>query len=396
MTDSTNTGNGDLNALLAQSPWGELLNLGVDSDQLIQSFSNAFNGNNSGTGSSNAGNSEFYRNFFANFSNSNASGSSSNDANFWASLIQSGGNNPYASGENPFEIGNNYSTPNSSYVGNDNKDLGTNNATIGNNNSNFANNSATIGNENSNYNSNNTTIGNSNQTYGGYNTILGNSNWYASDGSNNATLGNENSYKGSDNATIGNNNLYSDSSNNNVTLGNNNSYYGQNGTTIGNGNQDFGSNNIIIGNNNLVLTSNNIIIGNNLVVDTDNTNIGVGSNISNLGSFAQDTRREINEIINSAVGSMGENFVVLTGNFNEDATQTYNQLILSRNNSNSNLGNNIDELVTLFRGVVTQSPYQPVTNPQSVPESISSVPLIVVGFVCLLLSRFKRGLKVVG
>ncbi|BCL36465.1 PEP-CTERM sorting domain-containing protein [Nostoc sp. MS1] len=298
-------------------------------------------------------------------------------------------NNPFLTGGgNPFVIGN-------SPVGNSNRDFGTNNATIGNFNSDFANDSATIGNGNWNFNKSNTTIGNGNWKFGSDNTTIGNGNWYWDDGSSNATLGNGNWYFGSDNATIGNGNWYLDSGKNNTTLGNGNWYFGLNGTTVGNGNWDFGVNNTIIGNGNWVFTSNNTIVGNgNWLVDEDNVNIGVGSN---LNPFVQTTKTKIDEIINSLVGRIGQDFVGLTGNSSVEGTQTYNQLILSRNNPNSNLSTDIEQLIALLSGVSTNySPYPPGANPQSVPEPTSSISLMVVGFICLLLSRFKKRLKVTG
>jgi len=301
-------------------------------------------------------------------------------------------NNPFLNGGgNPFVIGN-------SPVGNGNRDFGSNNATIGNFNSNFANDSATIGNGNWNFNNNNTTIGNGNWQFGNSNTTIGNGNWYWDDGSSNATLGNGNWYFGSANATIGNGNWYLNTGNNNVTLGNGNWYFGLNGTTIGNGNWDFGTNNTIVGNGNWVFTSNNTIVGNgNWLVNDDNLNIGVGNNTANLNPFVQETRTQIDEIIDSLVGRIGEDFVGLTGNLSVGGNQTYNRLILDRNNPNSNLSTDIERLVAILRGVtINQLPFGTGTNPQSVPEPSSSVSLIVVGFVCLLLLRLGRGFKVLG
>jgi|GEM_PF-1883357 len=300
-------------------------------------------------------------------------------------------NNPFTGGSNPFVIGD-------SPIGNGNRNFGNSNATIGNFNSDFGSDNATIGNGNWNFNTNNTTVGNGNWLFGSSNTTIGNGNWYLDSGNNNATLGNGNWHYGSDNTTIGNGNWYLDSGNNNATLGNGNWYFGTDNTTIGNGNWDFGTNNTILGNGNWIFTNNNTVVGNgNWLIDSDNTNIGFGNNFENSDFFVQGTRDGIDNIINSVVGRIGQDFIGLTGNLEIEETQTFNRLILARDNGtdNNSLSSNIEQLVNLLSSIpINQSPYEPVPNPQSVPEPTYSLSLIVVGFVCLLLSKFKKVLEI--
>ncbi len=306
------------------------------------------------------------------------------------------GNNPFASGSNPFAGGNNpfidggslpqrspfdplqivlgNQTPvsdnsNSSTdsppfnkdnapVGNGNRNFGNNNATIGNFNSDYGSDSATIGNGNWNFSNNNTTIGNGNWLFASDNTTLGNGNWYWDDGSNNATLGNGNWHFGNDNATIGN------------------------------GNWDFGSNNTIVGNGNWLFTSNNTVVGNGNWLSTNgNTIIGNGSNTNILESSPQDIRSDADNLINSLIGRIGQDFLELTGNLGVSETQTFNRLILSRD-TNTDFNTNIEQLLASL-----SSTYQPVQQPQSVPEPTSSLSLVVVGLVCLVLSKFKKNLQ---
>ncbi len=242
-------------------------------------------------------------------------------------------------------------------VGNGNRDSGSNNATIGNGNSNSGSDSATIGNGNWNFNSDNATIGNGNWLFGSGNTNLGNGNWYWDDGSNNATLGNGNWHFGSENATIGN------------------------------GNWDFGSNNTIIGNGNWIFTSDNTVVGNS------NWLVGIDKNTNSLESLPQSTKAEINNLINSLVGKIGKDFTVLTGDFSASETETFNRLILSKGAGTdfSNTSSDIQRLLTSlskYQGNV----YQPVQNSHSVPEP-SSIPLVVIGLLSLLMSRFKKGFR---
>ncbi|WGV24051.1 hypothetical protein [Halotia branconii] len=242
-------------------------------------------------------------------------------------------------------------------VGNGNRDFGNNNATIGNFNSDYGSDSATVGNGNWNFNNNNTTVGNGNWLFAENNTTLGNGNWYWDDGSNNATLGNGNWHFGNDNATIGN------------------------------GNWDFGSNNTIVGNGNWLFTSNNTVVGNgNWLSTNDNTIIGNGSNTNILESSPQEIRSDVDNLINSFIGKIGQDFLELTENFDVSQTQTFNRLILSRD-TDTNFNTNIEQLLASL-----SSHYQPV-QPQSVPEPTSSVSLVVVGLACLVLSKLKKNLQ---
>ncbi|MBH8572547.1 hypothetical protein I8752_05740 [Nostocaceae cyanobacterium CENA369] len=292
--------------------------------------------------------------------------------------------NPFAGGKNPFTNGGTPQSPfdplniirggtpysgnnpagglpfnkDNAPIGNANKDSGSNNATLGNLNSNFGNDSATIGNGNWNFNNSNATIGNGNWQFGGDNATIGNGNWYWDDGSNNLNLGNGNWHFGSDNATIGN------------------------------GNWDFGSNNTIIGNGNWVFTSGNTIVGNgNWLEDKSNTTINVGNNTS------QELRADVDTVINSLMGGIGKDFIELTGNLDASDIQTFNRLILSKGNS-VNASDAFGDIKQLLASVTETPgngiPYPPVHNPQSVPEPTFSVPLVVMGLVCLLWSKFKK------
>lgn len=299
-------------------------------------------------------------------------------------------NNQFTTNGNHFVIGN-------SPIGNGNRNFGNNNAILGNFNSNYGSDNAIIGNGNWNFNTNNTTIGNGNWYFGSSNTTIGNGNWYWDFGSNNATLGNGNWQFGSNNLTIGNGNWYLENGNNNATLGNGNWYFGNDSTTIGNGNWDFGNNNTIIGNGNWIFTSNNIVIGNgNRLIDGNNININFNHS-EDLDSFAQVTRTGIDNIINSLTGRIGQDFIRLTGNLSIEEAQTFDRLILARDNgtNNNSLSSDIEQFVNLLSGIpLNHSPYQPAPNSQSVPEHTSSVSLIVVAMVCLLLSKFKKGLEI--
>ena len=248
-------------------------------------------------------------------------------------------------------------------VGNGNNNFGNNNATIGNFNSDYGSNSATIGNGNWNFNNDNATIGNGNWLFGKSNTTLGNGNWYWDDGSNNSTLGNGNWHFGSDNATIGN------------------------------GNWDFGTNNTIIGNGNWIFTSGNQIIGNgNWLANTDNTTIGNVNNISSLKLSPQGIKTDVNNLIDSLIGKIGQNFLGLTGDFDVSSSQTFNRLISSKSVGNdTNISNDIEQLLASLSPIQGNLiNYQPVQNPQPVPEPASSVSLVVMGLICLLLSLFKK------
>ncbi len=263
-------------------------------------------------------------------------------------------------------------------VGNGNRNFGNNNATIGNFNSDYGSDSATIGNGNWNFNNDNTTIGNGNWLFASGNTTLGNGNWYWDNGTNNATLGNGNWHFDSNNATVGNGNWH----------------FGSDNATVGNGNWDFGSNNTIIGNGNWVFTDGNAIIGNgNWLVDSDNTNIGNVNNTSTLELSSQGVKTDVNNLIDSLIGRIGQDFLVLTEDFDVSSTQTFNRLISSRSVdiNDSNISNNIERFLTSLSVIPgNMNNYQPVQNPQSVPESASSMSLVVMAFVCLLLSRFKK------
>jgi hypothetical protein len=314
-----------------------------------------------------------------------------------------GANNQFfTNGGNPFTIGN---TP----VGNGNRDFGNDNATIGNFNSDYGNINATIGNGNWNFGTNNTTIGNGNWNFGSDNTNIGNGNWYWDYVSNNFNLGNGNWYFdsdnatvgngnwnfGSDNTTIGNGNWYWDYVSNNSTLGNGNWYFGNDNTTIGNGNWDFGNNNTIIGNGNWVFTSGNTVIGNgNWLVDSDNTSIGTSNNTEGLELFLQVSQPDIDNLINSLVRRIGQDFMVLTDKFDTTESETFNRLILSRSSetNNGNISTDIEQFLKILSIIPSnQIPYQPGQNVQSVPEPTSSMSLILFGCVCwLFLRRWRR------
>ncbi|MFN6570001.1 hypothetical protein [Dendronalium sp. ChiSLP03b] len=283
-------------------------------------------------------------------------GSSHQQSPFDPLNIIRGNNTPY-SGNNP--AGGLPFNKDNAPIGNGNRDSGSNNATLGNFNSNSGNDSATIGNGNWNFNNNNATIGNGNWQFGGDNATIGNGNWYWDDGSNNATLGNGNWHFGSDNATIGN------------------------------GNWDFGSNNTIIGNGNWVFTSGNTVVGNgNWLENKSNTTINVGNNTSQV------IKADVDTVINSLMSGIGKDFTELTGDLEVSDIQTFNQLILSKGNS-ANASDAFGDIKQLLASVTETPgngiPYPPVQNPQSVPEPTFSVPLIVMGLVCLLWSKFKKG-----
>ncbi|MBD2439546.1 hypothetical protein [Nostoc sp. FACHB-110] len=319
-----------------------------------------------------------------------------------------GSNKPFVnSGGNPFNLGTSPFNGNITPVGNSNKDFGVNNATIGNFNSIYGSESATIGNGNWNFSRNNTTIGNGNWKFGSNNTVIGNGNWAWDDGTDNSTLGNGNWQFGQknqtvgngnwnfgqDNTTVGNGNWHWDEGINNTTLGNGNWQFGISNKTLGNGNWDFGTNNIIIGNGNVVFGSGNIIIGNGIrLLEGNNTKIGVTNNDINFDSLLQNTESDVNSLINSLVGIFGKDFTKLTGNFNSSQTQTFDRLVLSRNidGNNSNISNQLDQFFNkLFGGIpFDKLPYQP-GDFQSVPEPSAAIPLIVFGFLFLLLSKFK-------
>ncbi|MCC5636770.1 hypothetical protein LC593_13030 [Nostoc sp. CHAB 5844] len=327
-----------------------------------------------------------------------------------------GSNNPFTNGGIPqFNGGGNLlnlSTPpfngNNAPVGNGNRDFGNNSATIGNFNSNYGNDSATIGNGNWNFNKNNTTIGNGNWKFGSNNTTVGNGNWHWDDGTNNATLGNGNWqfgqdnqtvgngnwHFGSDNTTIGNGNWHWDEGTNNTTLGNGNWQFGSENKTLGNGNWDFGTNNTIVGNGNIVFTSGNTIVGDGNLLVRNSTVIGVSNDAESLNSLFQKTPSDVDSLINSLVGTLGQEFIELTGNFDSSETQIYNRLILSRGTGgdNSNISNQLDQFFSSLFGDIpfNELPYQPGRDFQSVPEPTASVPLIVSGFLLLLLSKFKQ------
>ncbi|MDF5708485.1 MAG: hypothetical protein PUP90_12560 [Nostoc sp. S4] len=282
-----------------------------------------------------------------------------------------GNNIPFSDSGNTSNVGSPPFNQSNAPVGNANRNFGNNNATIGNFNSDYGNSSATIGNGNWNFNNDNATIGNGNWLFAKDNTTLGNGNWYWDNGSNNATLGNGNWHFGTDNATIGNGNWH----------------FGDDNTSLGNGNWDFGSNNTIVGNGNWVFTSGNTIIGNgNWLADSDNTTIG---NVNSSELFSQGVKTDANNLIDSLIGRIGQDFTVLTGDLDASSTQTYNRLISSRSNhiSDSDISNNIERVLASLSMIPGN---QPVQNPQSVPEPTSSVPLLVMGFVCLLLSIFRK------
>lgn len=274
------------------------------------------------------------------------------------------GDNITLSGSNNSTVTNQIYNDNNATIGNSNKNYGSDNATIGNSNTNYGTNSATIGNSNSNFDNNNTTIGNNNWLYASDNTTLGNDNWYGEEGSNNSIIGN------------------------------NNWSFGSNNLTIGNGNLDFGSNNTIIGNGNIVFTSGNTIVGNgSLVVDSDNTSIGINSNISNLESLTQGIKTDVDGLVNSLIGRIGDEFLTLTETFGVSNSEIFNRLILSRD-GDSNEGS-IDTDIQQFLASLSYFSenaiaYPPVYSPQPVPEPTFSIPLVVTGFVCLLLSKFKK------
>ncbi|MDB9379989.1 hypothetical protein PN460_19150, partial [Nodularia sphaerocarpa CS-585A2] len=216
-----------------------------------------------------------------------------------------------------------------------------------------------IGNGNWNFNHDNTTIGNGNWLFAGDNTTLGNGNWYWDDGSNNSTLGNGNWQFNSDNATIGNGNWG----------------FGNHNTTLGNGNWNFGNNNTIIGNGNWIFDDNNIVIGDYKI-----------SQDSDL--IPPDFQTDVDNLINSLIGGMGEKFLPLTGSLGESETDTLNRLILSQNNGNT--ATDIEQFLALLNGIKTNAiASQHWQNPQPVPESTPSISLLLVGIIYLLWSKFK-------
>ncbi|YAF97837.1 MAG: hypothetical protein AB3A66_09360 [Nodularia sp. CChRGM 3473] len=294
-----------------------------------------------------------------------------------------GGSHPFVGGGTPpFNQDN---VP----VGNGNRNFGSDNATIGNFNSDFGNDSATIGNGNWNFSNDNATIGNGNWLFASDNTTLGNGNWYWDYGNNNATLGNGNWQFDSDNATIGNGNWG----------------FGNNNTTIGNGNWDFGNNNTIVGNGNWVFTNDNTVVGNgnwlfngeNTIIDNGNwlfndEVVGDGNITNSLELYPQEIRADVDNLIDSLVGRIGQDFLVLTGDFGVSETETFNRLILAKNagSNNSNISTDIEQFLASL-GIIPGNANYPVQNPQSVPEFTPSASLVVVGLVCLLLSKFKKG-----
>ncbi|MEH2241306.1 hypothetical protein [Nostoc sp.] len=272
--------------------------------------------------------------------------------------FNAGSSNPVTStGSPPFNKGN-------APVGKSNRNFGSKNATIGNFNSDYGSNSATIGNGNWNFNNDNATIGNGNWLFAKGNTILGNGNWYWDNGSNNSTLGNGNWHFGSNNATIGN------------------------------GNWDFGSNNTIIGNGNWVFTSGNEIIGNSKwLVDSEKTTIENINNPSSLELLPQGLRTDVNNLIDSLIGKIGQNFLGLTGDFDVSSSQTFNRLISSRSVgiNDTNISTDIEQLLASLSPIQGNLiNYQLLQNPQPVPEPASLVSLVVMGLGCLLLSVFKK------
>jgi hypothetical protein len=243
-------------------------------------------------------------------------------------------------------------------VGKNNRNFGTDNATIGNGNSDFASYSATIGNGNWNFDNDNATIGNGNWLFAGGNTTIGNGNWYWDNGSYNATLGNGNWHFGSNNATIGN------------------------------GNWDFGINNTIIGNGNWVFTNGNTVVGNgNWLVDSDNTTIGLTDKTESLELFPQGIRADADSLINALMGKIGKDFVGLTKDFGVSNTETFNRLILSKGagTNDSDISTNFERFLALLGGTPGNPAYQ------SVPEPTSSVSLVLMGLICLLWSKLKKG-----
>lgn len=268
-----------------------------------------------------------------------------------------GNNIPFSNGGNTSNTGSLSFNEGNAPVGNGNRNFGSDNATVGNFNSDYGSNSATIGNGNWNFNNDNATIGNGNWLFVKDNTTLGNGNWYWDNGSNNATLGNGNWHFGSDNATIGN------------------------------GNWDFGSNNTIIGNGNWVFTSGNTIIGNGKwLVDSDNTT-------SSLELSSQGIRTDVNSLIDSLIGKIGQDFMVLTGDFEVSSSQTFNRLISSRSVgiNDTDISSNIERLLGSLSVIPGNAiAYQPIQNPHSVPEPAYLVSLVVMGLMCLLLSMFKK------
>ncbi|CEJ44926.1 Uncharacterized protein apha_01651 [Umezakia ovalisporum] len=264
------------------------------------------------------------------------------------------------------------------------RNFGSDNANIGNFNSDFGSDSATIGNGNWNFNNDNATIGNGNWLFGSNNTNLGNGNWYWDESSNNSTLGNGNWQFNSDNSTIGNGNWG----------------FGENNTTIGNGNWDFGNHNTIIGNGNWIFDDNNTIIGNgNWIFDDNNTIIGNDKSTSKSESLPLDIKTDVDNLIDSLIGIMGEKFLPLTGGLGVSETETFNRLILSQNNGN--ISTDIEQFLALLGKIKSNRiasgtalgpmPYQHGQNLQPVPEPSFSVSLLVMGVVCLLWSKLKQG-----
>ncbi|WP_414564101.1 MULTISPECIES: hypothetical protein [unclassified Anabaena] len=306
---------------------------------------------------------------------------------FSGNMSNSGGLT-FNEGNAPIGNGNRNFGSDNATIGNFNSDYGNDNATIGNGNWNFNNNNATIGNGNWLLATDNTTLGNGNWYFGGNNTTLGNGNWYWDDGNNNTTIGNGNWQFGSNNTTVGNGNWYLEDGSNNRTLGNGNWHFGGNNATVGNGNWDFGNNNTILGNGNWIFTNDNTVVGNgNWLIDSDNTMIGVGNNDTSLELFPPEFRAGADNLINSLIGRIGQDFLVLTGGLGESETQTFNRLILAQSAgaNNGDISGDVEQFLASI------SVYQSVQTPQSVPEASSSISLVVMGLACLLLSKCKKG-----
>ena len=288
-------------------------------------------------------------------------------------------NSPVGGGSNLF-AGDDSLTVNQDNVpvGNGNQNFGSDNATIGNSNSDFGSDSATIGNGNWNYDNNNATIGNGNWLFASDNTTLGNGNWYWDDGSNNTTLGNGNWQFNSDNATIGNGNWG----------------FGNNNTTIGNGNWDFGNNNTVVGNGNWIFDDNNTVVGNgNWIFDDHNTIVGNEKLDANAELIPPDFQNDVDHLIDSLIGSMGEHFLPLTASFGESETETLNRLILSQDNGNLDIDTDIEQFLALLNGIQSYGtiPHQSGPNSQPVPDSTSSISLILVGLTYVLFSKLQQG-----
>lgn len=267
-----------------------------------------------------------------------------------------GGRNPFAGGENPFKA---------------NQNSGSNNATIGNGNWDLGNNNATIGN------------GNWNLEKASYNATIGNGNWLR-DGTNH-------------NSTIGNGNWYWNSSENS-TLGNGNWSFGKDNSTIGNGNWDFGSNNVVIGNGNWLFTDNNVIIGNgNWFLGNDSP---ASQNIEILQTLFPEIKSEVDGLIASLMGEIGEDFTVLTGNLDASGNKTYEQLILSSGNVSDLDTFSQSDLAQFFASLSGMSGTDATTGNsgcffgcqggrpnEPVPEPSSALSLLGVGLVYFVWSK---------